>query len=252
LFKTPDYYPNNTSIIGSKIQIIDSSHFCGIAYPEGESDYPINCFITLENDSFQWDSLGFHAGYTILDVTTHKGGYLFLTRRRGDYTTNTGSLISLFWYDPRFKNTSEIWSKTIPQILRHGEIKTLYTGNLITIFINVFKSNMYPSVEKTHDADDSYYNIKLTFDEIISTVKEKATTPSFSYFPNPSSNHIVLRTEKQGELRVFNITGSLISKTNYQKGEHTLDISQYKNGTYLLYWIDATGNSFTDKLLIAH
>ena len=251
-FKTPNYYPNNTSIIGSKIQIIDSSHFCGIAYPEGESDYPINCFITLENDSFQWDSLGFNTNHKILDTQKHANGYLFLTAKTDPSTIYDGTIIKLFWYNPISRSTSEVWSTIILGNLKHGEIETLGSGNQIEIFINIFKSDSYPTVEPTNSETEDYYNIKLTFNDIISTVKEKATTPRFSYYPNPSSNYIILQVSNQGELRVFNITGSLISKTNYPKGEHTLDISQYKNGTYLLNWIDATGNSFTDKLLIAY
>ncbi len=56
----------------------------------------------------------------------------------------------------------------------------------------------------------------------------------FEIFPNPASHEIFIKSGKIGKLSVYNQTGQKICDFNLVTGKNRLNISDYKNGIYLL------------------
>ena len=77
------------------------------------------------------------------------------------------------------------------------------------------------------------------------------TENKFSIYPNPSSNliHIKGLDNQASNLDIYNFTGQLIYSETINENEHTLDISQFASGMYLL---KISNKNFTqsEKLVI--
>jgi hypothetical protein len=70
----------------------------------------------------------------------------------------------------------------------------------------------------------------------------------FEVFPNPASHEIFIKSGKIGKLSVYNQTGQKICDFNLVIGKNRLNISDYKNGIYLLKLV--SGNKTIVKKFI--
>ena len=73
----------------------------------------------------------------------------------------------------------------------------------------------------------------------------------FSIYPNPSNNLININLDK-GQLNaieIYNLTGTLIFKTNLNSNNFKLNIDQYPSGTYILRIFDQNYDVTISKIV---
>jgi len=66
-----------------------------------------------------------------------------------------------------------------------------------------------------------------------------STDLEIKIYPNPSSGNVFLETEHSVQISIFNDLGKLISQKEFEKGNHSIDLSDYNSGVYLLKISDA-------------
>ncbi len=65
-------------------------------------------------------------------------------------------------------------------------------------------------------------------------VQEIVSVSGFTVYPNPASAFINLKSDTAGELRIYNIQGSLMDAYEVQKGDQRINISTLPSGIYFL------------------
>jgi len=77
--------------------------------------------------------------------------------------------------------------------------------------------------------------VSVTFDD-----KEVQTTTVMSLYPNPTTNDIWIKTDKQidpsnlSEIEIFNITGEKLQTTQMQENTQRIDLNSYQSGMYFI------------------
>ncbi len=74
--------------------------------------------------------------------------------------------------------------------------------------------------------------------------------PAYSIFPNPSNGIINISNSESLKVQVFDINGALIMQANTENAQ--LDLSDLKNGVYILKMDSPKGESVFEKLIIQH
>ena len=76
---------------------------------------------------------------------------------------------------------------------------------------------------------------------------------TFELYPNPASAHILIKNEDSSpyELEIVDMTGNLIYQSKVSTQLHTLDVSQWSAGIYLVKWIQ-NGTVKTQRLSVVH
>ena len=57
---------------------------------------------------------------------------------------------------------------------------------------------------------------------------------SLQFYPNPTNGLFFIKTEAAVDISVYNETGKLIQHKHYLGGRHSIDLSEYPAGIYLL------------------
>ena len=72
----------------------------------------------------------------------------------------------------------------------------------------------------------------------------------FDVFPNPTSNEVTIETSSiKNKLILYDISGKLILVENFNSNKTRINLSNFKNGTYILELRNNNGN-FYKKLII--
>lgn len=66
-----------------------------------------------------------------------------------------------------------------------------------------------------------------------STEVSKPTTSLMAIFPNPANDIINIICLESGKLNVYNLTGSLVTTFDLEKGEHKINTDVFSNGIYI-------------------
>ncbi len=74
-------------------------------------------------------------------------------------------------------------------------------------------------------------------------VDNTAKQPTIQLFPNPTSADVILNFQSDDwkTIEVYSIKGALLQHSNVQSMQHTIDLSGYNAGLYILTVIDAAG-----------
>jgi PKD repeat protein len=74
----------------------------------------------------------------------------------------------------------------------------------------------------------------------------------FRIYPNPASEIIVVETDARimANIQLINMLGQVIFEIIPESEKTILDISEYKNGLYIIRLNDKGGNSFTQAIII--
>ncbi|WP_136481990.1 T9SS type A sorting domain-containing protein [Cognatitamlana onchidii] len=73
------------------------------------------------------------------------------------------------------------------------------------------------------------------FQNTLSVTKEQVL--DFSLFPNPAKSRVTFRSNDNGKIHIYNISGILISTTEKQKESVDLDVSNLSSGVYIARFI---------------
>jgi Secretion system C-terminal sorting domain/Putative carbohydrate metabolism domain len=102
-----------------------------------------------------------------------------------------------------------------------------------------------PTAGSTLYIDD----MQLLYNNIsINDAPEIANT---NIYPNPATDKLYIDTDKEySTLRLQNILGAIVYSEANMSAHHTIDISNFKKGVYLLQLTKNNGNSITKKIII--
>lgn len=70
---------------------------------------------------------------------------------------------------------------------------------------------------------------------------ENQAASSVSIYPNPTTNHIRIKTESETEFILYNLHGKEIMKVSLSQGVHSIDIQHIKPGIYLVTTVQSGG-----------
>ncbi|WP_157831484.1 T9SS type A sorting domain-containing protein [Confluentibacter flavum] len=79
-------------------------------------------------------------------------------------------------------------------------------------------------------------------------IDDFSDTPTFKIYPNPSNCKVIIETEFEGNLKVYNLLGQLIISSKITERQTEIEI--YVSGFYQLILIDLYGNKTNAKLII--
>jgi hypothetical protein len=92
--------------------------------------------------------------------------------------------------------------------------------------------------------------------DYVTAMQEKTNALlDLSVYPNPVSNYINFSTDNlsQKNILVYDITGKLVDKQNFNSGKLKLDVSSYNNGFYLYSILNNNGEVLkTNKFVVNH
>lgn len=72
----------------------------------------------------------------------------------------------------------------------------------------------------------------------------------FSIYPNPSVDFVYVDADSEGSVKIYSISGQLLIDEPVNEGVNNIDINALSQGTYLLQFSNAKGNSSTKKLIV--
>lgn len=72
----------------------------------------------------------------------------------------------------------------------------------------------------------------------------------FSIYPNPSVDFVNVDADTEGSVKIYSISGQLLIDEPVNEGVNNIDINALSQGTYLLQFSNAKGNSSTKKLIV--
>lgn len=73
---------------------------------------------------------------------------------------------------------------------------------------------------------------------------------NFSFYPNPGVDFVYVDADTEGAVKIYSISGQLLIDEPVNKGVNNIDIDALSQGTYLLQFSNAKGNSSTKKLIV--
>jgi subtilisin family serine protease len=82
--------------------------------------------------------------------------------------------------------------------------------------------------------------------DVVTQTKNNVSTFSWSLFPNPAENQVIVTTQQTISLSLYSATGVQVGQWNLAPGQHAMAVQQYPGGLYLLK--DNKGN--TRRLLL--
>ena len=68
----------------------------------------------------------------------------------------------------------------------------------------------------------------------ISGVEEIASQSGWNFGPNPAISEITLNSNREGRVEIYNLSGSLVISDNIIAGPNKIDISNLRQGIYLI------------------
>ena len=68
-------------------------------------------------------------------------------------------------------------------------------------------------------------------------------------YPNPASNTLILETEEEGSIVLYDMMGRIMRKQQIQKGINRLQVEMLSSGTYILLYQNAKGK-FSERISI--
>lgn len=97
----------------------------------------------------------------------------------------------------------------------------------LSFIMMVGGSNPSPATEFLIDDISLHYNTQSI---------DQQSAPTFSIFPNPTSSQLRLTPAFEGEysIRIFDVTGKLISTEKFLQNTSTVNVSNYKSGIYFI------------------
>jgi len=107
---------------------------------------------------------------------------------------------------------------------------------------NVISSN----VSYTFTISDNR-NLVANFNPILG-IDDFSDTSTLKIYPNPSSGKVIIETEFEGNLKVYNVLGQLMISSKITERQTEIEI--YVSGFYQLILIDLYGNKTNAKLII--
>jgi hypothetical protein len=79
---------------------------------------------------------------------------------------------------------------------------------------------------------------------------------SFSFYPNPANESLVIKTEKATHGKkvfvIYDLSGKEISRTEFFTQQLTISVAALPAGMYFCTLLDENGNAGNSKLVIAH
>jgi hypothetical protein len=118
-----------------------------------------------------------------------------------------------------------------------------YNGNAVYI---AFQFTSTDAESATWEVDD----IVITGDLDIGT-DELEELNAISVYPNPASDFVIIDQGNNSTLKIQSINGQLIKEIQMNAGSNRLDISELKDGVYILMFTNkTTGNTQIKKLLV--
>lgn len=73
---------------------------------------------------------------------------------------------------------------------------------------------------------------------------------NFSFYPNPGVDFVYVDADTEGSVKIYSISGQLLIDEPVNEGVNNIDINALSQGTYLLQFSNAKGNSSTKKLIV--
>lgn len=80
-------------------------------------------------------------------------------------------------------------------------------------------------------------------------IGEKAEA-TVSVYPNPTVDFVYVDADTEGSVKIYSISGQLLIDEPVNEGVNNIDINALSQGTYLLQFSNAKGNSSTKKLIV--
>jgi len=71
-----------------------------------------------------------------------------------------------------------------------------------------------------------------------------------SIYPNPANDMIHITCTNQGSIRIINLAGQVILQASTEKGINRLNVEELNPGLYMVQYVNESGNTSTQKLLI--
>jgi hypothetical protein len=118
---------------------------------------------------------------------------------------------------------------------------------LLTIAVKTVTSSLLPA---------STQSIVTINKDYITSLQEKTNVlVDLSIYPNPAPNYLNFSTDNlsQKNILIYDITGKLVDKQNFNSGKLKLDVSSYNNGFYLYSILNTAGEVLkTNKFVVNH
>lgn len=73
---------------------------------------------------------------------------------------------------------------------------------------------------------------------------------NFSFYPNPGVDFVYVDADTEGSVKIYSISGQLLIDEPVNEGINNININTLSQGTYLLQFSNAKGNSSTKKLIV--
>ena len=109
---------------------------------------------------------------------------------------------------------------------------------LSTLYINVIADVDYGFISSPllNMSNDSTMLFSIWSDCSLINSREEINEPSFELFPNPSNNHVTVRSQIQGAhiIRIMDLNGKEILKQNSNSPLANIDISVISKGVYVI------------------
>lgn len=98
------------------------------------------------------------------------------------------------------------------------------------------------------------YTLAVWDDTVLERTGQAGKDIELKTFPNPASDYtrVILPQHQGGNLSITDSSGKIIQRINISPGkeQHHLELTGYKSGNYLIYFLDKDGNLSTARLFV--
>jgi len=163
-----------------------------------------------------------------------------------------------FWVDnTTFGTESYNWKTSEPLDIDGGStfITEVASSNDVPFTVDVSASNkcgtsIFDSYTFTsvHFLNPSNTLCDQFTQEIPSGLDDKLDVKDFAIQPNPSTGAVMVKSNKQGILKVYDVTAKKVLEVLIKDGQTTIDLE--KNGVYLFIFDTDNGSRITERVII--
>lgn len=116
------------------------------------------------------------------------------------------------------------------------EVATVDENGLVTAISagkTVIKANVYGGTNSNTQTYDITAECEVTV-SALSGVEDVENDSNWNFGPNPAESMITINSNREGRIEIYNMSGSIVISSNVISGSNSIDISNLRQGIYLI------------------
>ena len=186
--------------------------------------------------------------------STVDGGYMvaaFTGSTDGDVSGNHGG--NDYWVAKLGSTGNPVWKKTLGGT-NNDRATSMQLTNDGGIIVSGYSSSTDGNITGNHGNSD-FWVVKLSPDSLLATNIENSSQivqENISIYPNPATSTFTISSEKKKikEIKVVNILGETIYRSDIDNFQTRIDLSKEGKGLYIIKITDNNNNEMNKKIIL--